>query len=351
MKTAIRVRTAIARMRPYHPPLEGRQGKVRLDFNENTLGCSPLVRQALRRLSMEAVSMYPEQETVHHEMAAYFNVRPEELLLTNGTDEALHLVADTFIEPHTTVLLIEPSFAMYRFYSEMAGARINSLRYGSNLEFPMAQVLRALRSRPRAIFIANPNNPTGTLLEGRDLRQIIEKAAETLVVVDEAYFEYSGATVLPWFRRYKNLVVTRTFSKAAGLAGLRLGCLFAHREIAPYLRKAQSPYPVNAAALVAARAAMRDRAFLKRTLSEFRRSRQELEGGLERLGVRFFAGAANFILLDLGSRAKRVVRSLARRGTLIRDRSSDFGGRGYVRITLGTVRETRRLLGQLKEIL
>ena len=349
MNEAIPARAAIARMRPYHPPLEGRTGKIRLDFNENTLGCSPPVSKALRALSSETVSMYPEQETIRREMAGHFSVRPEQLLLTNGTDEALHLVVDTFVERRMTVLLVEPTFAMYRFYSELAGARIKSLGYDTSFEFPLSHVLSALRLEPRAIFIANPNNPTGSLLEMPDLQRIIEAARRTLVVVDEAYFEYSGVSVLPWIRRYKNLVVMRTFSKAAGLAGLRLGCIFAHREIAACLRKAQSPYPVNAAALAAAHAAIRYPAYLERSLREFRRSRAHLEGGLRKLAIRFVPSAANFVLVDLGDRAKEVVASLANQGILIRDRSSDFGGRGYVRITVGSLRETRRLLRKLRE--
>ena len=353
MKLAIQVRGAVERMRPYHPPLEGRGGKLRLDFNENTLGCSPAVRKALRELSSADLSMYPEQETVRRELAQHFAVHSDELLLANGTDEALHLIVDTFLEPGDSVLLVEPTFAMYRFYAELAGARIQALRYDANLQFPMAQLLEALRARSASpiFFLANPNNPTGNILRPAELRRILKAAAQTLVVVDEAYFEYSETTILRWIRLHNNLVITRTFSKAAGLAGLRLGCIFAGREIAGVLRKAQSPYPVNVAALVAARAVMRDRAFLRHTLSEFHRSRDELQRGLRNLGLRFFPSAANFILLNLGARAKQVVASLARQGTLIRDRSSDFGGQGYVRVTIGTLSQTRRVLRQLKESL
>jgi histidinol-phosphate aminotransferase len=351
MKPVIPVRDAVSRMRPYHPPLEGRDGKLRLDFNENTIGCSPLVRQAIRHLTSSAVSMYPEQESVRRELAKFFGVHADELLLTNGTDEALHLIVDTFVEPDDTVLLVEPTFAMYRFYSELAGARIHALRYGAAMQFPMNELLSELRSGPRAFFLANPNNPTGSVLQPADLRRILKAATRTLVVVDEAYFEFSGITILRWIRRYNNLVVTRTFSKAAGLAGLRVGCIFAHRSIAVHFRKAQSPYPVNVAALVAARTTMRDRNFLRNNLREFRRSRKELERGLRNLDIPFFRSAANFVLLFLGARAKEVVASLARQGTLIRDRSSDFGGAGYVRITYGTLSQTRRVLRQLKEIL
>ncbi|MFZ3217793.1 MAG: histidinol-phosphate transaminase [Candidatus Acidiferrales bacterium] len=351
MKPPIPVRGAVARMRPYHPPLEGRDGKMRLDFNENTVGCSPQVRRALRELTSAAVSMYPEQESVRSELAGFFGVRAGELLLTNGTDEALHLIADTFLEPNDGVLLVEPTFAMYRFYSELAGAHIQALRYDAAMQFPMKALLAELRRGPRIFFLANPNNPTGNVLRPAELRTILKAATKTLVVVDEAYFEYSGITILPWIRRYDNLVVTRTFSKAAGLAGLRLGCVFAHRAIAEHFRKAQSPYPVNVAALVAARATMGDRSFLRDTVRECRRSRRELERGLARMGIPFFPSAANFVLLFLGERAKHVVGSLARRGTLIRDRSSDFGGAGYVRITFGTLAQTRRVLRQLSEIL
>jgi histidinol-phosphate aminotransferase len=351
MKSVIPVRKAVARMRPYHPPLEGRGGKLRLDFNENTIGCSPKARAAIRNLTSTAVSIYPEQETVRQELAAFFGVRAEELLLSNGTDEALHLIVDTFVEPNDTVLLVEPTFAMYRFYSELAGARIQALRYDAAMQFPTKGILSALHKAPRIFFLANPNNPTGTVLQPAELRRILQAAAKTLVVVDEAYFEFSGITILSWIRRHNNLVVTRTFSKAAGLAGLRLGCIFANRSIAEHFRAAQSPYPVNVAALAAASATVRDHSFLRDTLSEFRRSRTELERGLTHLGIPFFPSAANFVLLFLGERAKEVVGSLARKGTLIRDRSSDFGGAGYARITFGTRSQTRRVLRQLKEIL
>jgi histidinol-phosphate aminotransferase len=351
MKPPILVRKAVARMRPYHPPLEGRDGKLRLDFNESTIGCSPKARKAIRNLTSAAVSVYPEQETVRRELARFFGVQDSELLLTNGTDEALHLIVDTFVEPDDTVLLVQPTFAMYRFYSELAGARIQALRYDAAMQFPLKALLSALRKRPRIFFIANPNNPTGGVLQPAELRRILRAATKTLVVVDEAYFEFSGITILPWIRRHNNLVVTRTFSKAAGLAGLRLGCIFANRSIAEYFRKAQSPYPVNVAALAAARATVRDRSFLRSTLREFRGGRKELERGLTRLGIPFFPSAANFVLLFLGTRAKEVVASLARRGTLIRDRSSDFGGAGYVRITFGTLSQTRRVLRQLEELL
>jgi histidinol-phosphate aminotransferase len=172
-----------------------------------------------------------------------------------------------------------------------------------------------------------------------------------MIVVDEAYFEFSGVTVIPWIRQYPNLIVTRTFSKTAGLAGLRLGCIFVRRELAAVMRKAQSPYPVNAAALAAAEAAIADRAFIRRTIREVKQGKRELANGLVRFGVRHVPSAGNFLLVYFGERAREIVAALARKGILVRDRSSDFGGAGYVRITLGTLTQTRRLLRELEAIL
>jgi len=348
---AIPVRRAVERMRPYHPPLEGRTDKLRLDFNENPIGCSPAVRRALARLSAASISAYPEQETVRRKAARYFGVRRRELLLTNGTDEALSLVVNTFVESGDRVLFVEPTYAMYRFYSELAGARIVAPRYDCEVHFPWNDVLAALRQGPRAFFLPNPNSPTGNLLSYDELRRVLKAATRTMVMIDEAYFEFSGVTVIPWIRRHKNLIVTRTFSKTTGLAGLRLGCIFVNPDMAATMRKAQSPYPVSIAALAAAEAAMRDRAFIARTVGEVQRGRRELGRGLERLGVKWFPSAGNFLLVYFGERSKRIVAELERRGILLRDRSSDFGGEGYVRITLGTLAQTRRLLRELGNIL
>ena len=351
MSRRIAVRRAVERMRAYHPPLEGRSRKLRLDFNENTIGCSLAVCRALAGLTPDQVAMYPEYEGAGRRLARHFRVRPDELLLTNGTDDALRLIVDTFVESDSAILLVEPTFAMYRFYAELAGARIVALRYDRAMRFPLERVLRALRRvRPRVLFLANPNNPTGTLLEPPALRQILGAASHTLVVVDEAYYEFSGVTVLPWIRRLSNLVVTRTFSKAAGLAGLRLGCVFANRRVAAGLRKAHSPYPVNAAALAAGEAAARDGRSTERYAREVRRSKRELETALARLGVSYYRGAANFVLADFGRRAPALLETLRRRGILLRDRRSDFGRVGYVRITVGTREQTRRLVEAIEKL-
>lgn len=352
MKPPVPIRAAVERMRAYNPPLEGRTKKMRLDFNENPIGCSPKVRRALARLTAAEICSYPEQETVRRQMAKYFGVRPDELLLTNGTDEALHVIASTFVEPDDSVLIVEPTYAMYRFYSELADARVLAPRYTADMHFPWEEITKLLKEAvPRVFFLPNPNSPTGNLLSPAEIGRILLAAKKTMVVIDEAYFEFSGVTVIPWIRRHANLIVTRTFSKTAGLAGLRLGCIFVNRDLAASMRKSQSPYPVNAAALVAAEAAMRDRAFIARTVREVKAGRAQLERGLSRFGIRYFPSGGNFILVYFGERAKKIVAALDRKGILLRDRSSDFSGEGYVRITVGTPTQIARLLRALEALL
>jgi histidinol-phosphate aminotransferase len=347
---AIPVRKAVLSMAPYGAPNEGRAGKLRLDFNENTVGCSPAVLRALSRMTAEQMAIYPEYQVTTRRLARFFRVRPEEIHLTNGIDDALHLIADTFIEPGDSVLVAEPTFDMYRFFAELAGARVVALRYDEQMRFPVEDVVAELQKTPRVLYIANPNNPTGTLVQPEDLRRILRAAPNTLVLVDEAYWDFSGMTVLPWIRRYPTLMVARTFSKSAGLAGLRLGCLFARPEILSVMRRACTPYPVNAAALVAAEASIRDTRFGRAYTKEVLQSRAMLEQGLQRMGARVYPSSANFVLADFGPQATRMVRALERKGILVRERK-DFPRKGFVRISAGTRADTRRVLRAIEGVL
>ena len=351
---AVKIRSAVLRLAPYDAPEEGRAGKLRLDFNENTVGCSPAVLRALSRMTGQEMGIYPEYQATTKRLARFFKVRPEELHLTNGIDDALHLITDTFIDAGDPVLVAEPTFYVYRFFAELAGAEVQAVRFDEEMRFPVeaaVQVLKQRRKRcPRVLFLANPNNPTGTLAGLQDLGRILRAARRTVVLVDEAYFDFSGLTVLPWIRRYPNLLVARTFSKAAGLAGLRLGCLFGSPNLLEPMRRACTPYPVNSAALVAAEAAIGDSRSLRLYAQEVLRSRAMLEKGLVRLGARIYPSSANFVLADFGPEAHRRVRALERRGILVRERR-DFPRAGFVRISAGTRADTRKLLRAMEGIL
>jgi histidinol-phosphate aminotransferase len=343
MRVRLLVRRAILERRTYEAPAEGRRGKVRLDFNENTTGCSRAALQALRRLGGKELAMYPEYEQPTRELARYFGVKPAELLLTNGGDDALRVFFDTFVEARTHILICEPTFPMYRYYAEIAGARIEVLRYSQHMEFPLHAVLRSLRKRPRVFFLANPNNPTGTLVGKPAIEQILKAASHTAVVLDEAYADFSGLTGVPWIRRYPNLFIAKTFSKAAGLAGLRLGAVIAQSESLGLLRRAMPPFPVNAAALAAGVAAVKERRTIERYIRETKRLRGWFAAELEKRKVRVFPSACNFVLADFGASGPALFRRLTKNGILVRERSKDLG-EGFARITIGTNTELKSFL-------
>lgn len=343
MKVRLPVRKAILLRRTYEAPAEGRTGKIRLDFNENTTGCGAAVRKALAHLTTKQIATYPEYELPSRKLARYFRVHPEELLLTNGGDDALRVFFDTFVEPRTDVLICEPTFPMYRYYAEIAGARVKVLRYGPNMEFPFADALAALRKKPRLFFLANPNNPTGTLVPGAAVLKLLRAATHTVVVLDEAYAEFSPESAVPWVRHYPHLFVARTFSKAEGMAGLRLGAVIGQGDSLAFVRRAMPPYPVNLAALVAGVAAVEERKTIARYVRDVKRLRTWLARELQRRGVRVFPSAANFLLADFGESGPAFFKRLAAHNILVRERSHDLGP-GYARITIGTQSELKKLL-------
>ncbi len=344
------VRPAVLRMAPYSPPTGGREGKLRLDFNENTVGCSPKVIEFLKnQLNAGGLSVYPEYVEAKHELAAYFGVREDELLFTNGTDEAIQVLVNTYIDDGDEVLLLRPSYAMYRFYSEVAGASVREIDYRpGDLSFPLEELLDAITPETKAILIANPNNPTGTGIDVAQMERILEKAPTAAVLIDEAYYEFSGVTMLPRLADFPNLFLSRTFSKVFGMAAMRFGCLFSQSSNTPFLHKAQSPYSVNTLATLAARAAIQDTGYIENYVSEVLAARDLVYEGLGRLGIRTFKSYANFILFEAGDRAIPIRDELRRRGVLIRDRSYEIPG--CVRVTIGTREQAARFLAELESL-
>jgi histidinol-phosphate aminotransferase len=347
MKPQLPVRQAILDRRTYEPPGEGRADKLRLDFNENTAGCSPAVQRALAKLTPKLLSMYPEYDHGTRRLARHFKVSPEELLLTNGGDDALRLFFDAFVDPGSTALICEPTFPMYRYWGEVAGAKIEVQRYTPAMEFPLDGVLQALAARPRVLFVCNPNNPTGTLLKKSAIETILKAATHTAVVLDEAYAEFSGLTVIPCIHQYPQLFVARTFSKAAGLAGLRLGAIVACAESLAILRRVTAPFPVNVAALAAAEAAVGDSQTMKLYVKNILRTRAWFEKELHKLGVKTYPSAGNFLLADFGPRGSEMCAQLQKHGVLLRDRAKDIGP-GLIRVSIGTQKEMERLLQLIK---
>jgi len=349
-KGAVKPRPAVLSMAPYSPPTAGRAEKLRLDFNENTVGCSPRVIAALKQLvDAGTLAIYPEYGEAKQAIARYFQVAPEQFIFTNGTDEAIQVFINTYVDDAQEVVLLKPSYAMYRFYAQVAGARIRELEYPRpGMEFPLQAVLDAITPDTRAVILANPNNPTGTGVGLLGIERILHRARKAVVLVDEAYYEFSGVTALTEIDRVPNLFVSRTFSKVFGMAAMRLGCLFSHAANIEFLHKAQSPYSVNTLAILAAQAAVTDATYIQNYVAEVLAARELLCVGLEKLGIGYVPSSANFVLANLGERAIEVRDQLRSQGILVRDRS--YEAPGCVRMTVGTREQTRRLLAALEEI-
>jgi histidinol-phosphate aminotransferase len=344
----LKAREAVHKLKTYHPPLGNRQG-LRLDFNENTVGCSPRVLEKLRSLDGEQLARYPEREPLEALVAAHLKVDAQELLLTNGTDEAIHLVCETYLEPDDEVLIVVPTFAMYEIYAAATGAKVISIPAGDNFQFPTAEVMRRLNSRTRLIAVANPNNPTGTLVLQEELLDIAKAAPQAPVLIDEAYFEFCQQTLIPRWREFPNLFVSRTFSKAYGLAGLRIGVLMGDASQMNVVRRVSSPYSVNEVALACLPEALADQIYISEYAAEVRRGREQLQQQLRSWDIRHWPSHANFVLMYFGALNSAFIAAMRQRGILVRDRSSDYGCDGCVRITLGSDAQNERLFTALRE--
>jgi histidinol-phosphate aminotransferase len=238
---------------------------------------------------------------------------------------------------------------MYRFYAQLAGAIVEEVDYRpGTLAFPLEELLERITPATRAVLISNPNNPTGTGTNAAALQRILRKAPHAAVLVDEAYYEFSGVTLLPLLNQHPNLFVSRTFSKTYGMAAMRCGCLFSQAENVEYLRKAQSPYSVNALAAMAARIAVQDEKFVEEYVLEVLTARELLYVGFERLKIPYIKSQANFVLFQAGDRAIAIRDELRSRGILVRDRSYELPG--YVRVTVGTRDQAQRFLDELEQI-
>ena len=328
-------RTSVLAMPEYHPPLAGRDA-LRLDFNENTFAPSPRVLERLRTLTAEDLTRYPERAPVERIVARHLGLRPDQILLTNGVDEAIHLIAATFLDHGDEALIFTPGFFMYDVsISLMTPGGLRKVQAGPTLAFDLPRFLAAITPRTRLIIVASPNNPTGASVPRQHLLQIAAAAPQAVLMVDEAYFHFHGETTLPDVADYPNLLVTRTFSKAYGLANLRVGMVAGPSRLIAFLRKVSSPYNVNGAALAVLPAALEDTAYLSWYVEQVRHGRARIMAALDSLGVPYFPSEANFVLMNIGPKHAEFVTAMRRHGILLRDRSTDPGCDGFVRITIG----------------
>jgi len=343
-------RARVQAMMEYHPPL-GSRDTLRLDFNENTLACSPKVREVLGLISAGALTRYPEREPIEAIVAAHLGLAAAQVALTNGVDEAIHVLFEAFLEAGDELLLPVPTYTMYEVYASATDARVVAVQADAGLQFPYERLLAAITPRTKIVAIANPNSPSGSVATRAQLIEVASRAPHAVVLVDEAYFHFHGETVMDLIGVVPNLMVARTFSKAYGLAGLRLGLLAGPVELMRWVRRVLSPYSVNSLALACLPPALEDTAYLDWYVGEVLTARTEFEAALDQAGVRRWPSRANFVLVDIGKQHAEFSRLMRAAGVLVRDRSSDPGCDGRLRITIGTREQMRQAALALNETL
>jgi histidinol-phosphate aminotransferase len=343
----VKPRKAVSEMPEYHPPLAGRTA-LRLDFNENTFGPSPRAMKRLSAVTAEELSKYPEREPVERIVAKHFGLKAEQVLLTNGVDEAIHLMCCAFLEADDEALIATPSFFMYDVSVQMMTPHLRKVQSDATMGFPFERFITAITERTKLIIVASPNNPTGAVVSRDHLLAIAAAAPQAVLMVDEAYYHFDGATVISDLATVPNLIVARTFSKAYGLANLRIGMLAGNMDLLKYVRKVSSPYNVNGVALDCLSVAIEDEPYLAWYVEQVRVGRERMMGGLAELGVPYFPSAANFVLMKIGPKHKELVAAMRSHGVLLRDRSTDPGCDGFVRITIGLEEHVTRGLEALR---
>jgi histidinol-phosphate aminotransferase len=333
-------------MKEYHPPLGSREA-MRLDFNENTLECSPRVRETLAQISAGALTRYPEREPVEAIVAAHLGLRADQVALTNGVDEAIHVLFEAFLDAGNEVLMPVPTYTMYEVYASATDARVVTVQAADDLQFPFDRLIAAITPQTKVIAIANPNSPSGSVATREQLLELARRAPQAVLLVDEAYFHFHGETVMDLVGTLPNLVVARTFSKAYGLAGLRLGLLAGPVDLMRWVRRVLSPYSVNSLALACLPPTLEDTAHLNWYVGEVLAARTEFEVALDAAGIRRWPSRTNFVLVEIGARHVEFVCLMRDAGVLVRDRSSDPGCDGRVRITIGTRAQMRQATAAL----
>jgi histidinol-phosphate aminotransferase len=343
-------------MSHYEKPPELYDG-LRLHQNENTGGCSPRVLDALARLRPDEIGFYPPYAGATDAVAKYLDVAPDRVTLVNGLDEGIMALAVAYLRaeiggPVLEAIVPEPAFEIFRFDTAVAGGKLVQVMPHSDFSFALDEVLAAISPNTRVVFLTNPNNPTGVGMPLDAIRTIAGRIPRAAVVfVDEAYAEFAGVSFIPDLDAFPNVIVGRTFSKAFGLAGLRIGCLVGAPETVDAIRQAVPVYSVNIAAVAAIQAALQDLDHLDGYLRQVAESKALLYAACDRLGIKYWQSLSNFVLICAGDRTDAIVKGAFARQIYLRDRSTEPGCAGCLRMATGIVDHTRRAIAVMEEVL
>jgi histidinol-phosphate aminotransferase len=341
---------SIEALSPYVAPLEGRRGLLRLDFNENTVGPSPKVVEAIRALPAEFYATYPEYESLTARYAAHIGLGKEQVGLFNGSDAALRAVFDAFGEPGARFVTTAPTFGYYRPCADIAQMTSIGVDYEPDFSFPWQRFREALNEPTRICILCNPNNPTSTLVESGAILELVKAYPQTLFVVDEIYETYTGVSVLPDGGQLPNLVALRSLSKSCGIAALRVGFACGAPGVVERLSRVTGPYDINQFGVVAAHAVLEDWQYVLSYVAEVAAAKQWTLATLANLGLRTYSGGGNYFLVWPGKDVAAVEAGLRERGVLVRSYNKPML-RGAFRLTVGTQSQMERFVTALGEVL
>ncbi|MDE2423578.1 MAG: histidinol-phosphate transaminase [Betaproteobacteria bacterium] len=328
---------------------------VKLASNENPLGPSPLALEAIHR-ALPDLALYPDGNgfELKTSLAEMHQLELSNIVLGNGSNDVLELIARAFLSPDTEAIYSQYAFAVYPLVTQAVGAKgkvVPAKDYGHDLE----AIAQSVSEKTRVVFIANPNNPTGHFIAGDEIKAFLQKIPKNvLVVLDEAYTEYLDDQLtynaIDWLNHFDNLIVTRSFSKAYGLAGLRVGCGFAHQDVIALINRVRQPFNVNQLALVAAEAALHDKDFLDKTRAINQAGLLQLENACRTFDLSFIPSVGNFLAIKIGDNALEVYQQLLKRGVIVRP-IANYHMPNYLRVSVGLPEENSFFIDQLRIVL
>ncbi len=351
-------RKEMINMQSYSAPLENRRNLLRLDFNENTLGPSQKVYEAIQDIHLNQISIYPEYNLLKKFLSNHYcksrQFDPEEIGLFNGADAAINAIFNSFGDRNEIFLTTNPTFGYYSPCSEIQGMRKITCPYeGESFLFPIKRFReKIIKYNPKLIFICNPNNPTGTVLSAKEIINFANLNKKSLIVVDELYEKFNGDSLLPLinFEKIKNIVILQSLSKTAGLAGLRIGFAFGNKNIIHFINKVTGPYDVNSFAVTAALAALDDKSYIDNYVSEVKKARLWIKNKFESTKIRKHFGGGNYFLIWPNKNPKFLTKQMREKGILIREMKNKKDIENSIRVSIGTKEQMSFFWSNYKEL-
>ncbi|MBF0522391.1 MAG: histidinol-phosphate transaminase [Candidatus Omnitrophica bacterium] len=334
----------------------GLKSVIKLASNENPYPPSPKVLKAIEKAALD-INRYPDGSCFYlrQELAKRLEVNPAQIIFGNGSDEIIVMAARAFVRPGDEVVIASPTFLIYKIASVLEDANVKAIAVTPDFRYDLDAMLKAVTKKTRIVFLGNPDNPCGSYIPQKELEKFIKQLpTDVLIFIDEAYFEFVQAkdygNAISLVKKYQNVLVTRTFSKIYGLAGLRVGYGVASIEVVSWLERLREPFNINSLAQAAALACLKDQPYYRKLAGQVEKERQFLFRSFESLGLKFVKTYTNFILIRVEEDSSLVCRKLLEKGVIVRDMRA-WGMEHYIRVSIGMPAENKRLVKTLKEVL